>query len=104
MLPDDAFGMKRTTLIRRPNGVLGRCSDWFHDLFRDPAGPPAPVAQRRHFFGIPLWPTFAGNSPPGSSPVVAASFTAPSTASDAPPRWPGRALFDGSRAGASEGP
>ena len=99
MLPDDAFGMKRTTFIQKPNGALGRFADWFHDLLRGPTGPPAPTANRRHFFGIPLWPTFAGGGASGSSTIVATgpAPASPAQVPDGSPRWFGRAFFGGPR-------
>ena len=33
MWPDSAFGVRRSTQIRSPNGLLGTCSEWFHETF-----------------------------------------------------------------------
>jgi Protein of unknown function (DUF1207) len=38
-LPDNAFGVKRSTQIRSPNGFLGTFGDWFHDTFLWPDQP-----------------------------------------------------------------
>jgi Protein of unknown function (DUF1207) len=39
MLPDTAFGIRRSTQIRSPNGMLGTFADWFHDTFLWPDQP-----------------------------------------------------------------
>jgi hypothetical protein len=39
MLPDGAFGVRRSTQIRSPNGPLGNLADWFHDTFLWPDQP-----------------------------------------------------------------
>jgi hypothetical protein len=72
---------KRTTMIRGPNGVLGRFHEWFHDAFfgtNRPTG--TPIQPRRGFFGV-----FHPASSEGDSPTRLFNW----------PAWPAWPLSNG---------
>ena len=76
MAVDGEVQIRRKTTIRGPKGILGRCHDWFHDVFFAPRKDPAGSTARQglagwfshddtpegdaphHFFKRPSWPAW----------------------------------------------